>query len=136
MPEESKRPEQPTSEAAERAWASNDKVQFDNMISHAKRVDAIAEQSLQNAVNLAEKANNAYLERMKQMADAYMEQANAQNKEALSLVTKLHEQYAENNRYTLDRLYSVFPEEATGIATMVTLIIEALKQAGWIPSVK
>lgn len=133
MPDESR---QPTSEAVERPWASNDKVQFDNMISHAKRVDAIAEQSLQNAVNFTEKANDAYLERMKQMADAYMEQSNAQNKEALSLVTKLHEQYAENNRYTLDRLYSVFPEEAVGLATMVTTIIEVLKQAGWTPPEK
>jgi hypothetical protein len=110
----------PGSEAVERPWASNDKVQFDNMISHAKRVDAIAEQSLQNAVNLAEKANNAYLE-----------QCNAQNKAAVALVENLNHQVVENNRYTLDRLYSVFPEEATGIATMVSLIVEALKQSGW-----
>ena len=114
---------QPKSEAVERPWASNDKVQFDNMISHSKRVDVIAEQSLQNAVNFAEKANNAYLE-----------QANAQNKEALSLAQNLHHQIIENNRYTLDRLYSVFPEEALGIGTMVSLVMEALKQSGWKPA--
>ncbi len=128
MPLEDK---EPKSEAVERPWASNDKVQFDNMISHAKRVDFIAEQSLQNAVNFAEKVNNAYLERMKQMSDAYMEQANAQNKETLSLVTKLHEQYAENNRYTLDRLYSVFPEEAVGLGTLLRAFQEYLKSQGW-----
>lgn len=112
--------EQPSHEAVERPWASNDKVQFDNLVSHCKRVDQIAEQSLQNAVNFAEKANNQYLE-----------QANAQNKEALALAQNLHHQVVENNRYTLDRLYSVFPEEAMGIATMVTTIIETLKQNGW-----
>jgi hypothetical protein len=112
--------EQPKHEAVERPWASNDKVQFDNMISHGKRVDVIAEQSLQNAVTFQKQAN-----------DQYLEQANAQNKEALALAQNLHHQLIENNRYTLDRLYSVFPEEATGIATMVSLIIETLKQDGW-----
>lgn len=121
----------PPSEAVERPWASNDKVQFDNLISHAKRVDAIAEQSLQNAVNFAEKANNAYLERMKQMADAYMEQANAQNKAAVALVEGLDKQIVENNRYTLDRLYSVFPEEAVGLGTLLKAFEGYLKESGW-----
>ena len=112
--------EQPSHEAVERPWASNDKVQFDNLVSHCKRIDIIGEQSLQNAVNFAKQAN-----------DAYLEQANGQNKAALAMVQTLHHQIVENNRYTLDRLYSVFPEEATGIATMVTTIIETLKQNGW-----
>lgn len=125
------REEQPKSEAAERAWASNDKVQFDNMISHAKRVDILAETAVANAITFSEKANNAYLERAKQMADAYMEQANAQNKEALGFVQKLHEQYLENNRYTLDRLYSVFPEEAVGLGTLLKAFEAYLKESGW-----
>ena len=79
------------------------------------------------------KANDAYLERCRQMADAYMEQANAQNKAHLQFVEKLHEQYAENNRYTLDRLYSVFPEEASGLGVLVSLVVEALKKEGVLP---
>jgi hypothetical protein len=120
MDEKDKSGEQPKSEAVERAWASNDKLQYDNAISHAKRVDAIAEQSLQNAVDFALKANNAYLE-----------QANGQNKAALSLTENLNHQIVENNRYTLDRLYSVFPEEAVGISTMVSGFLELLRQSGW-----
>lgn len=127
---------QPKSEAAERAWASNDKVQFDNMMGHHKRVDTIAEISLTNAVNFQEKANDAYLERMKQMADAYMEQANAQNKEAVGFVQELHKQYLENNRYTLDRLYSVFPEEAVGLGTLLKAFESYLKESGWAPPTK
>lgn len=122
--------EVPASEAAERAWMSNDKVQFDNMISHSKRVDSIAETALTNAVNFQEKGNNDYLEMTKQMRDAYMEQANAQNKAHLDFVEKLHEQYAENNRYTLDRLYSVFPEEALGLTAIAKAIVEMLKKEG------
>jgi hypothetical protein len=113
---------QPTSEAAERAWASNDKARFDDLIAHQKRVDQIAEQSLQNAVDFALKANNAYLE-----------QANAQNKAALALSENLNHQIVENNRFTLDRLYGVFPEEAVGIATMLSGFAEYLKSAGWTP---
>ena len=120
----------PPSESLERPWASNDKVQFDNMISHCNRVSVIAEQSLQNAITFQKQANDAYLEREKQMADAYMEQANAQNKEAVGFVQELHKQYLENNRYTLDRLYSVFPEEATGLGVLVDLVVEALQRRG------
>ncbi|GAI51529.1 unnamed protein product, partial [marine sediment metagenome] len=109
---------------------------------HSNRVAVLAETSLADAVNLSRKTNDAYLEMSKQQAnafmeqskkqsDAYMEHANAQNKEAVGFVQELHKQYLENNRYTLDRLYSVFPEEAMGIASMVTLIIESLKQSGW-----
>lgn len=119
-PEDELKTGQPKSEAVERPWASNDKARFDDLISHQKRVDVIAEQSLQNAVTFQKQAN-----------DAYLEQANGQNKAALALTQNLNHQLIENNRYTLDRLYSVFPEEATGIATMVSVIIETLKQNGW-----
>jgi len=106
----------------EERWQANEKARFDDLIAHQKRVDVIAEQSLQNAVDFALKTNNAYLE-----------QANAQNKAALSLTENLNHQIIENNRYTLDRLYSVFPEEAVGISTMVTAFLELLKQSGWNP---
>jgi len=106
----------------EERWQANEKARFDDLIAHQKRVDVIAEQSLQNAVDFALKANNGYLE-----------QANAQNKAALSLTENLNHQIIENNRYTLDRLYSVFPEEAVGISTMVTAFLELLKQSGWNP---
>lgn len=121
---------EPTSEAVERPWASNDKVQFDNLISHCKSMMNYSELAVKEALDFQVKANNDYLEASKQMRNAYMEQANGQNKANLSLVEGLHHQLLENNRYTLDRLYSVFPEEAAGLATLVKIVIETLRQSG------
>jgi hypothetical protein len=125
------REEEVMSESAERSFEINLKTLVSNEISHAKRVDVIAEQSLTDSVEFRKKADDAYLEQMQQMANAYMEQSKKQAEETLNFAAQWHHHAIENNRYTLDRLYSVFPEEAAGIATMVSLIVEALKQSGW-----
>lgn len=127
------REEEVMSEVAERAMEIDLKTLVSNEISHAKRVDVIAEQSLQNAVNFAEKANDAYLEQAKSQALSYQNAADARLKETGDFVNSLHKNFIENNRYTLDRLYSVFPEEAMGIGAMVSLVVEALKKSGWTP---
>ena len=136
--------EKAQSENSERAQEINMKIQVGNEISHAKRMDTLAELSVTNAIVFAQKANDAYLERMKQMADAYMEQSKGQalaaaemskkqGEETLNFATQWHHHAIENNRFTLDRLYGVFPEEAAGIAAMYVGLAEVLIANGWMP---
>lgn len=93
---------QPKSEAVERAWASNDKLVFDERSAHGNRTSVIAEDALQESVNFTKQIHNEYIKR---------EQA-----------------ATENNRYTLDRLYSVFPEEAVGLVTLLQEIWDKYKE--------
>jgi len=95
---------EPTSEAVERPWASNDKLTYDVALTHMKRVDVMAELAIQQVINHREE-----LHKQK------MEHENA-----------LFQQKLENNRYTLDRLYSVFPEEAAGLATLLKAVANEL----------
>lgn len=128
--------EEVMSEVTERAMEANMKILVGNEISHSNRVSVLAETAVAQAIQFQQKANDEYLERTKQMADAYMEQANSQNKEAVGFVQEIHKQYLENNRYTLDRLYSVFPEEAVGIGTLLKAFESYLKEKGWTPPAK
>ena len=136
--------EEVMSEVAERAMEANVKLLVANEIAHAKRIDTLAEVSLQDAINLSRKTNDAYLEMSKQQinaymamakqqGDAYMAQAAKQSDETLNFATQWHHHAIENNRYTLDRLYSVYPEEAVGIGTMLAGFAEYLKSNGWTP---
>jgi len=108
------------SEVTERSMEANMKILVGNEISHAKRVDVYAEAAVKNAVEFSQKANDAYLERIQLIADAYMNHTNDMNK-----------QVVENNRYTLDRLYSVFTEEAVALSTLLSGFQEYLKKQGW-----
>lgn len=133
------REEEVMSETTERAMEANMKILVGNEIAHSNRINSYAELSLKSAVEFQQKANDAYLERMEKMSDAYMamnkqqndaymETSKKQSEETLKLTSKLSQDMIENNRYTLDRLYSVFPEEATGIGTLVAIVLEALRQ--------
>lgn len=100
-------------EALDRAWASNDKVQFDNVISHNNNTARISELALTNAVQFQEKMNAEHLISVQQER----EHRDAREKHNL-----------ENNRYHLDRLYSVFPEEAAGIVAILEATTNILNQ--------
>ena len=113
---------EPNSEAVERPWASNDKVQFDNLISHCKRMDEYGELSIKQAIDFQQKSNDAYLIAQRQLLDESLK--HSADRDSASL---------ENNRYTLDRLYSVFGEEAVGLTTMFVRVMEALKKEGVVP---
>jgi len=104
------------SEAVERSFEANLKLLLDNQISHSKRVDTIAEISLANAVDQSNQTNKAALA-----------QADSMNKAGLTYFEALNAQLIENNRFTMDRLYGMFPEEAAGTSTLLKLVIEALK---------
>lgn len=137
MPEEEKRfagrEEEVMSEIAERSMEANIKILTGNEIAHANRVNALAEILLTDAINLSRKTNDAYLAMAKQQGDAYMEQSKKQAEETLDFATQWHHHAIENNRFTLDRLYGVFPEEAVGIGTMLRAFTEYLKSEGWTP---
>lgn len=114
--------EEVMSEVMERSMETNIKILTGNEIAHAKRVDSYSELALANAIAFQTKAQDAYLEMTKQQANAYMEMAKKQGDETLKHMSELDKQITENNRFTLDRLYGVFPEEATGIYTMLEAI--------------
>lgn len=98
---------------------ANNKVQFDNLVSHSKAMMGYSELAIKQAVEFQQKSNDDYLIAQRQLRDEFVK--HSADRDSASL---------ENNRYTLDRLYSVFPEEAVGIATMVDLIVDALKEKG------
>ena len=83
----------PKEEAVERPWASNDKLVFDERTAHGNRVAVIAEDALEESVNFTKQIHDQYLKR---------EQA------AL-----------ENNRYTLNYLYGLYPEEFIALREMI-----------------
>lgn len=110
------------SEVAERAMEGNIKILLGNEISHAKRVDGILEGALQNMVSFTEKANTAYLEAVKKADDGFQTHRDDMNK-----------QVVENNRYTLNDLYTVQPKEAVGLGTLLRAFEEYLVSKGWAP---
>ena len=119
--------EEVMSEVTERSMEANMKILVGNEIAHAKRVDGYTELALSQAITFQQKANDAYLEQSTKMADAYMEQSKKQGEETLKYVASLNHHAIENNRFTLDRLYGIFPEEAAGIATMLADFLEYLR---------
>jgi len=136
--------EEVMSEVAERSMEANMKILVGNEIAHANRMSVLSETSVADAINLSRKTNDAYLEASKLQTLAYMEQSNAQNKQMLEQMNAQNKQMLEqtnaqnkhileNNRYTLDRLYSVFPEEAVGISTLLKAFESYLKESGWEP---
>ena len=80
-------------ESTERAWASNDKLVFDERTAHGNRCAVIAEDSLQESVNFTKQIHQQYLKR---------------EQDAL-----------ENNRYTLNYLYGLYPEEYIALREMI-----------------
>ena len=105
-------------ETLDRAWASNDKVQFDNTISHNNMAARYAELALSNAVNFQQQMNNEYLRSMQQER----EHADSREKMFAERADLSKTAALEDNRYTLDRLYSVFPEEAVGLRILVKAV--------------
>ena len=93
MPEKERTKDVTPEEAVERPWASNDKLVFDERSAHGTRVAVIAEDALQESVNFTKQIHDQYLKR---------EQA------AL-----------ENNRYTLNYLYGLYPEESLFLREML-----------------
>lgn len=107
--------EQPTSEAVERPWASNDKLQFDNALSHSKRLDIWAEYALQQQQRHVEQMHDQKLRHEEELHKQKMEHEN-----------QLFHEKLENNRYTLDRLYSVFTEESVALSTLLKALAETM----------
>lgn len=103
--EKANTPDVPPSEAIERAWASNDKIQYDNAINQSNMTNS-------NALTFREKLEHEYL------LDKTQER---EHKE------QLFKQVLENNRYTLNSLYGFSPEEASYFIPMLEEILKVLK---------
>jgi len=96
-------PDVPASEALERAWASNDKVQFDNTIHQANQTNT-------NAQTFREQMQHEYL---------LDKQQEREHKE------RIFTQSQENNRYTLNALYTL-PEDMMVLPVNLIPILEEL----------
>jgi len=83
----------PPSESIERLVASNDKLQFDNVITHCNRAAIIAEDALQESVNFTKQIHQQYIKR--------------------------EQDAMENNRFTLNYLYGLYPEEFIALREML-----------------
>ncbi len=88
--------DKPKDESVEKAWASNDKLVFDERTAHSNRVALLAENALKESVDFTKQIHNEYLKR--------------------------EQQAIENNRYTLNYLYGLYPEETVGVAAIGKLI--------------
>ena len=116
---------------------ANMKALFDDLIAHIHQVNANMKIQMDNAISQSALTNqnavansqvvNGYSQLALKNAVEFSQKA---NDDFLTFSQKQRDQTLENNRYTLDRLYSVFPEEALGIGTMVATVMEALNQAG------
>lgn len=85
---------------------ANMKVQYDNLVSHSKMVDSYQELALKQAI---ENQDLIVKEFLKHSAD----------RDSMTL---------ENQRYLLDWLTSMYPPEAAGMGTYMTMLINALKK--------
>jgi len=104
-------------EHLDRAFASNDKVQFDNVMTHEKVMTGFSELHMKQAIDFQQKANDDYLIATKQMRDEYIK--HSADRDAHTL---------ENIRYTLDRLNSVYPEEASGLAGLLKVMYDFISE--------
>jgi len=120
----------PPSETLERMLASNDKVQFDNLISSTKNTMTLAELSLSEAVSFQAKSNNLYLQQMDAREKQRIEHSDALEKQRTEHDNALREHGLENNRYSLDRLYGLYPEESMGTTSAMRMILEILRKEG------
>ena len=109
----------PPSESVERPWASNDKVQFDNVITHCKVLMGYSELSLKQSIEFQQKSN-----------DAYLAERDRREQQRLEHSDELETHRQENNRYTLNYLYGVYPEEAVGIVAIAHALTDLLKKEG------
>jgi len=89
-------------ESNERAWASNDKLVFDDRTAHSARLNAIAEDNLQESVNFTKQIHQQYIKR--------------------------EQDSLENNRYTLNYLYGLYPEEYIALRDMIKQYVEDSKK--------
>lgn len=92
----------PSHEAIERAWASNDKLVFDDRSGHSKVLMNYSEAALKESLDFTKSIHNEYLKR--------------------------EQQSAENNRFTMNYLYTIHPEEAIGLAVALREILEEYKK--------
>ena len=109
----------PGSESVDSLRASNDKVQFDNVITHCKVLMGYSELAMKQAVEFQQKSNDAYLAERDRREQQRMEHSD-----------ELETQRQENNRFTLNYLYGIYPEEALGIAAMAKALTDLLKKEG------
>jgi len=100
-----------------RAWASNDKVQFDNLISHCKAMMGYSELAMAQALAFQQKSN-----------DAYLSAVDAREQQRLEHENELEKQAQENNRYTLNYLYGIYPEEMSGLVTLLKALRPIVKE--------
>ena len=120
----------PGSESVERPWASNDKVQFDNTITHCKIVMSYSELALKQAVEFQQKSNDAYLTERDRREQQRLSHEDATEKQRLEHENELEVQRQENNRFTLDYLYGVYPQEAVGVLAIAKALSDLLKKEG------
>ena len=123
----------PGSESVERPWASNDKITYDNTMTHCKVLMSYSELAMKEAVMFQQKSNDAYLTERDRREQQRMEHADASEKQRLEHENELETQRQENNRFTLDRLYGVYPEESVGIIAIANALVGILKKEGAIP---
>jgi hypothetical protein len=89
-------------ESEERAWAANSKLVFDDRSAHSARLHNIAEDNLQESVNFTKQIHQQYIKR--------------------------EQDSLENNRYTLNYLYGLYPEEYIALRDMIKQYIADNKQ--------
>jgi len=118
------------SETLERVLASNDKVQFDNLISSTKNTMTYAELALSQAVTFQQKANDLYLQQMDAREKQRIEHSDSLEKQRTEHNNITREHSLENNRYSLDRLYGLYPEESVGTTSAMRMILEILRKEG------
>ena len=111
-------------EHVDRAWASNDKVQFDNVISHNNMASRYAEVALKNAIDFQAQMNMEYLASTKQER----EHNDVREKQVMEHADERRTHVLENNRFTLDRLYGIYPEEAAGMVPVLEAIRTIVKE--------
>ena len=120
----------PGSESAERAWMSNDKVQFDNLIGHCKALMQYSEMGVSQALAFQHKANDIFLTNMDAREKQRLEHEDASEKQRMEHENELETQRQENNRFTLDYLYGVYPQEAVGLIAIAKALADLLKKEG------
>lgn len=121
------------SESVERPWATNDKLTYDVVMSHNAAMMKYGEIALAQAVAFQQKSNDAYLTERDIREKQRVSQDSASFTQRLEHENELETQRQENNRFTLDRLYGVYPEESVGIVAIASALVDILKKEGTIP---
>lgn len=111
----------------------NNKIQYDNAMVASQTNNATAALALQQAVSFQEKANDLYLNQMdarekaqNRVIDQNVAQSQSEHTQRLEHEDEHDLHQRDNDRMTLEELYTLSADEAAGVVPVLSALLDIL----------